>query len=127
MRSFSTKYVTSVMLYYTDRHFYEVIEYNVCHVCDAFTTMSVASVRSLSTMSVTSVGGTGGGCKFLPLNFNTSFQFVFHKRTIQTTRSLSLKMPQDLQCTPKVRLPSLKLLLFPSLNRACSVYFRVIQ
>jgi hypothetical protein len=39
--------VTSVMLYYTDRHVYEVIEYNVCHVCDAFTTMSVTSVMPL--------------------------------------------------------------------------------
>ena len=25
-------------------------------------------------------GGTGRGSKFLPLNFNTSFQFVFHKK-----------------------------------------------
>jgi hypothetical protein len=23
------------MLYYTDRHIYEVIEYNICHVCNA--------------------------------------------------------------------------------------------
>ncbi len=37
---------------------YEVIQYDVCHVCG---------------------GGTGGGSKFLSLNFNTSFQFVFHK------------------------------------------------
>ncbi len=53
--------------------------YNVCHVCDTFPVMSGTYMRSLSTMSVTSVGRTGSGSKFLPLNFNTSFQFVFHK------------------------------------------------
>jgi hypothetical protein len=31
----------------------EAIEYNVCHVCHAFTTMSATSMRSFSTMSVT--------------------------------------------------------------------------
>jgi hypothetical protein len=31
----------------------DAIEYNVCHVCHAFTTMSATSMRSLSTMSVT--------------------------------------------------------------------------
>jgi hypothetical protein len=36
-------------------------------------------MRSLSTMSVTSVGRAGDGSKFLPLNFNISFQLVFHK------------------------------------------------
>ena len=41
----------------------------VCHVCDPAT----------FHVSVTSVGGPGRGSKFRPLNFNTSFQFVFHK------------------------------------------------
>ncbi len=31
----------------------EAIEYNVCHVCDAFTTISATPMRSFSTMSVT--------------------------------------------------------------------------
>ena len=47
---------------------------DVRHVCD----------QAFSYVSVTSVGGGGGRCdgsKFLPLNFNTSFQFVFHKST----------------------------------------------
>ena len=45
----------------------------VCHVCDP----------AIFHVSVTSVGGggPGRGSKFLPLNFNTSFQFVFHKRS----------------------------------------------
>ena len=36
-------------------------------------------------MFVTSVGG-GSGSKILPLNFNTSFQFVFYKRQKETTK-----------------------------------------
>ena len=40
--------------------------------------------RAFSHVSVTSVAGGGGvtkgGSKFLPINFNTSFQFVFHKK-----------------------------------------------
>ena len=41
----------------------------VCHVCD----------QAVLHVSVTSMGGGAGrGSKFLPINFNTSFQFVFH-------------------------------------------------
>jgi hypothetical protein len=43
--------------------------------CPAHTYM-----KSLSTISVTYVRGTASESKFLPLNFNTSFQFVFHKK-----------------------------------------------
>ena len=35
--------------------------------------------HGLLCLSVTVCGGGGGGCKFLPLNFNTLFQIVFHK------------------------------------------------
>jgi hypothetical protein len=88
---FTTMSVTSVTALLRCLSRLWCLNYAVCHVCDALTTlsvtfirslstMSVTFIRSLSTMSVTFVEGTGGGCKFLPLNFNTSFQFVFHKR-----------------------------------------------
>ncbi len=60
-------------------HVYEVIEYDVCHVYEVIE-YDVCHVYEVIEYDVCHVcGGTGGGSKFLPLYFNTSFQFVFHK------------------------------------------------
>ena len=58
-------------------------------VCDRIvkvTTVSVTACDACRPQSVNpclsrSVGGGGGGTNFLPLNFNTLLQIVFHKKT----------------------------------------------
>ena len=65
---------------------------DVRHVCDpAFSHVFVTSVRREG-------GGAEVGSKFLPLTFNTSFQFVFHKSAaVCTCRTLMKRYPQNLE------------------------------
>jgi hypothetical protein len=71
-------------LYYHVCHVYEVVQYNVCHVYEVteYNVFHVYEVIEYNVWHVCGEGGKSGGSKFLPLYFNTSFQFAFHKTSI---------------------------------------------
>ncbi len=48
-----------------------------------------ARTLNYSVQCLSRLGGGGSGSKFLPINFNTSFQFVFHKMFRRSLYALS--------------------------------------
>ena len=87
----------------------------VCHVCASVTSVIQQFFMCLSRLW----GGPGRGSKFLPLNFNTSFQFVFHKMVEYFPRSMlpptgSRRIPQETAFFPA---NSRRFRLIPARNR----------